>query len=156
MIACLARQVPHLWAERWAQDDAYVSFRYARNLVRGHGLVYNVGEPVEGYTQLPLDRPRGRTARRSAPTIRCSFMHVVSLVLWWASYALLLVRSPSRCGPRACGRRRSALLPLALHWSFNMWFFSGMETPLVTFLTIAAVSAASPSTRAAIAGHCWR
>jgi hypothetical protein len=33
-----------------------------------------------------------------------------------------------------------ALLPLALHWSFNMWFFSGMETPLVTFLTIAAVT----------------
>ncbi len=32
------------------QEDAYISFRYARNLVRGHGLVYNVGERVEGYT----------------------------------------------------------------------------------------------------------
>jgi hypothetical protein len=31
-------------------DDAYISFRYARNLVDGHGLVYNLGEPVEGYT----------------------------------------------------------------------------------------------------------
>lgn len=31
-------------------DDSYISFRYARNLVRGHGLVYNVGERVEGYT----------------------------------------------------------------------------------------------------------
>lgn len=31
-------------------DDAYISFRYARNLSRGLGLVYNVGERVEGYT----------------------------------------------------------------------------------------------------------
>ncbi|MFN9785996.1 MAG: hypothetical protein ACK57N_05405 [Planctomycetia bacterium] len=35
-------------------DDAYISFRYARNLVEGLGLVYNPGEtpPVEGYTNL--------------------------------------------------------------------------------------------------------
>ena len=34
----------------WVGDDAFISFRYARNLVDGHGLVYNVGETVEGYT----------------------------------------------------------------------------------------------------------
>jgi hypothetical protein len=38
------------WFERWTCDDAWISFRYARNLVRGHGLVFNVGEWVEGYT----------------------------------------------------------------------------------------------------------
>lgn len=32
------------------QDDAYISFRYARNLAEGHGLVFNPGERVEGYT----------------------------------------------------------------------------------------------------------
>lgn len=32
------------------QDDAYISFRYARNLALGHGLVFNPGEWVEGYT----------------------------------------------------------------------------------------------------------
>ena len=33
------------------QDDSYISYRYARNLVEGHGLVFNAGEePVEGYT----------------------------------------------------------------------------------------------------------
>lgn len=31
-------------------DDAFISFRYARNLVRGHGLVMNPGERVEGFT----------------------------------------------------------------------------------------------------------
>ncbi|UCF68164.1 MAG: hypothetical protein JSV80_02365 [Acidobacteriota bacterium] len=32
------------------QDDAFISLRYARHLVEGQGLVYNVGERVEGYT----------------------------------------------------------------------------------------------------------
>ncbi len=35
---------------RWTTDDAFISFRYARNLVEGHGLVFNPGEYVEGYT----------------------------------------------------------------------------------------------------------
>jgi arabinofuranosyltransferase len=34
------------------QDDAFISFRYAENLVQGHGLVFNIGEWVEGYTNL--------------------------------------------------------------------------------------------------------
>jgi tetratricopeptide (TPR) repeat protein len=32
------------------QDDACISFRYAGNYLNGHGLVYNFGERVEGYT----------------------------------------------------------------------------------------------------------
>ncbi|AKT35942.1 hypothetical protein [Chondromyces crocatus] len=31
-------------------DDAYISYRYARNLAGGLGLVYNAGEHIEGYT----------------------------------------------------------------------------------------------------------
>ena len=34
----------------WQMDDAYISYRYAWNLVQGQGLVYNPGEVVEGYT----------------------------------------------------------------------------------------------------------
>jgi hypothetical protein len=33
-----------------SHDDAFISFRYVKNFVEGHGLVYNVGERVEGYT----------------------------------------------------------------------------------------------------------
>jgi len=32
------------------QDDAFISFRYARNALEGQGLVFNPGERVEGYT----------------------------------------------------------------------------------------------------------
>ena len=32
-------------------DDSFITYRYSKNLVDGHGLVWNVGEdPVEGYT----------------------------------------------------------------------------------------------------------
>ena len=32
------------------EDDRFIGFRYSRNFARGNGLVYNVGERVEGYT----------------------------------------------------------------------------------------------------------
>jgi arabinofuranosyltransferase len=32
------------------QDDAYITYRYAANYLNGHGLVYNIGERVEGFT----------------------------------------------------------------------------------------------------------
>jgi hypothetical protein len=37
-----------LWPGPWPVDDAYITFRYARNLLEGAGLVYNAGEPVLG------------------------------------------------------------------------------------------------------------
>ena len=41
----------NMWrVHRFTIDDAYISFRYARNLANGLGLVYNPGEPIEGYT----------------------------------------------------------------------------------------------------------
>ncbi|MGB3052143.1 MAG: hypothetical protein WBB42_14155 [Polyangiales bacterium] len=39
------------WSQRViAYDDAYISFRYAKNLTQGIGLVFNEGVRVEGYT----------------------------------------------------------------------------------------------------------
>ena len=49
--ASVAGLVAHcLILARYTVDDAFISFRYARNLVDGHGLVFNPGERVEGYT----------------------------------------------------------------------------------------------------------
>lgn len=39
-----------IFFSRYAVDDAYISFRYARNLAQGSGLVFNPGEHVEGFT----------------------------------------------------------------------------------------------------------
>lgn len=41
----------HFWRLLpFASEDAYITFRYARNLTRGLGLVFNPGEQVMGYT----------------------------------------------------------------------------------------------------------
>jgi hypothetical protein len=42
-----------LWLGPHPADDAYITFRYARNLAAGAGFVYNPGEPVLG-TSTPL------------------------------------------------------------------------------------------------------
>jgi arabinofuranosyltransferase len=149
VIAVLAATLRSWWAARWVQDDAYVSFRYARNLVRGHGLVYNVGQPVEGYTNflwtvwsaLPL------AAGAEDPLL---FMHITSLGCWIGVYGLLLLLG-WRLASEGLWAAPLAVLPLAAHWSFNMWFFSGMETPLMALLTIAAVACV-----ASLSGGGWR
>src|SRR5204863_68876 len=42
--------VPHALLFDFVNDDAYISFRYARNLAEHGQLVFNVGERVEGFT----------------------------------------------------------------------------------------------------------
>lgn len=50
LVAVLAVGLACAWRMRWFADDAFISLHYARNWVEGHGLVYNPGERVEGYT----------------------------------------------------------------------------------------------------------
>jgi arabinofuranosyltransferase len=41
------------WTNRFVQDDAFISFRYAQHIAGGQGFVWNVGErPLEGVTNL--------------------------------------------------------------------------------------------------------
>src|SRR3954447_11331155 len=50
-LALIALGLGHLrYHAGYTLDDAYITFRYARNLVRGAGLVYNPGDYVKGYS----------------------------------------------------------------------------------------------------------
>lgn len=49
LLAALAAFAGAIWPS-WMTDDALISYRYAQNLVAGRGMVYNIGERVEGYT----------------------------------------------------------------------------------------------------------
>ena len=46
-------------------DDAFITFRYAQNLVEGLGPVYNPGERVEGYSS-PIWMLGSRSLRKVA------------------------------------------------------------------------------------------
>ena len=72
-------------------DDAFISFRYARNLLEGHGLVFNPGEYVEGYSNflwvLELAAAWGLFGVR--PEVAAPWLSVactgatLAVMLWW-------------------------------------------------------------------------
>ena len=49
LLLAVARGV-YAWRIPLAAEDAYITFRYARDFVAGHGLVFNPGEHVMGFT----------------------------------------------------------------------------------------------------------
>ena len=50
LVAAAFLLVGHVQVFDFVCDDAFISFRYAANLVEHGGLVFNVGERVEGYS----------------------------------------------------------------------------------------------------------
>lgn len=117
-------------------DDAYISFRYARNLLRGDGLVYNVGEPVEGYSNLLwvlIEAPllgAGLDLVWVMPTLSAA----CGAVLIWRVFEVLL--GPLDAGlPGAAGG--AGIVALAA--PVACWASSGLETmafALALFLCI--------------------
>ena len=79
-------------------DDAFISFRYAWNLVAGNGLVYNAGERVEGFSN-PL-----WTLLSAAPIALGAapypFMRAVSVLSLLALIAALFVAATRPDGSR--------------------------------------------------------
>lgn len=121
----------------WCIDDAYISFRYARNLARGVGLVWNPGQFVDGYTNfawvillapfeaLGLDTPL-----------------IARLVNGGCAVATVVVtmRFASRhIGPGA------AIVPgllLVLDGALGRWGQDGLETTAFTLVLLASCLAA--------------
>lgn len=50
IILCLLFPLHAFHHSGYTEEDAFISFQYARNLASGNGLVFNPGEKVEGYT----------------------------------------------------------------------------------------------------------
>jgi arabinofuranosyltransferase len=113
-------------------DDAFISFRYAANLVAGHGLVFNPGERVEGYTNflwtvllaacrwLGLDIP--------AMSVGLAFVFSLgTLVLLLALARRLLAGAPGWIVA-------APALLFGASAATTRYVLSGMETPLFVFL----------------------
>ncbi len=122
----------HALHYNYATDDAFITFRYVRNMLAGHGLVYNVGERVEGYTNflwamlIAAPTALGADIVRSAKVL--GFLSGVG--------TLVLVTAIART---YMGRIHTALLLLpaallAANGSFAMWSLGGLETVFFTFL----------------------
>ncbi len=126
----------------WMLDDAYISFRYARNLASGAGLVFNVGERVEGYTNFLWVLLCAAGIRvGAAPELIAPALSLASLV------ALVLVaRSASRfVASRGEGDAPlagvAAMTVIAATQSFALYGGNGLETVFFSlWIALAAYS----------------
>lgn len=133
-----------LWPS-WISDDAFISFRYAQNLVRGHGLVYNIGERVEGYTNFLWTVLAALVLALGRDPVFWSYVAGVILALgillltyWlarrllepaWALLAALIVATSQSLlvyTARGAGLETGLFTLLAL--SSSAWYLSGTST----------------------------
>jgi hypothetical protein len=117
-------------------DDAYITFRYARNLIAGQGFVYNPGERVLGtttplYTLLLAGLALG-TGWRDFPALAL----VVNALAGAASVGLLYALGRQLAGHRAPAAAAALLWAVA---PYSVTFAAGgMETDLTVALLLAA------------------
>ena len=140
------------WIVRFVQDDAFITYRYARNLARGEGLVFNPGERVEGYTNFLWTVMHWLPERYgwSSPV----FSQVVGIVLMVATVAVTL-----RFARRLFGSESAAFL-VALTLLANMTFLAyatgGLETMQQTLLVVSVGALLLPVTSTARANETAR
>lgn len=133
----------------WLDDDQMISMRYARNLAEGHGLVWNPGEYVEGYTNfgwtlvmaaVHLLRLPERLTPLAMTVVSCLFC----LLLFYLAARLL-----ARLEPQRLVLTLPALLICMLACTDVMfWAAAGFETVLVTVLHLCVVLRAARGTSA--------
>ena len=117
----------------WLADDSFISFRYAKNLVDGLGLVYNAGEYVEGYTNLLWTLMMAASMAAGAAPEAAS--QVLGILCWLALAGALLAWSRHRASHAGL-----AFLPLAaalvlIVEDFQVWATGGLETSLFALLS---------------------
>ena len=134
LAALVALAVWSFWAPVVQSDDAFISYRYALNLVVGHGLVFNAGEHVEGITNLlwTLMIAAGMALGAGGEVLGHWFGVVFAAATIVASYAYAAALLPQRA------RWLALLAPIGMLASnaFVAWTTSGLETPFFVFLVV--------------------
>ena len=161
LVAAAFLLVGHVQVFDFVCDDAFISFRYAANLVEHGELVFNVGERVEGYSNflwtvamalllwLDLDPVPGSQVAGLAASL--------GTLAVTAAFHRRLDRPGSR---RTSGWDALAPLLLASSSAFACWTSGGLETALFTLLlTLASMTLWAArhdgETRAAGWGGVW-
>ena len=119
----------------FVKDDAYISFRYAHNLVTGHGLVFNMGERLEGYTNFLWVLVLAPFEALGWDLFQVC--EVLGSVLGLTCLALTVRMTSWVHGPSAAGSELWGAFWLSTSSSFVLWAKAGLEQPLSTLLPIA-------------------
>lgn len=122
------------WTVLFLCDDAFISFRYARHLAEGHGLVWNLGERVEGYTNFLWTALLGGLCWLGFDIPKMALLgNVAAFVV-----ALLLVDAAVRGASPRAPVVPFAVVALAGSRAFTTFASSGLETMPAAALVIAA------------------
>ena len=115
-------------------DDAYITFRYARNLLAGVGFVYNPGEHVLG-TTTPLYTVLMATAARMSGSQDYPWLALFVNALADAATCVLLAIVGERFSGRASVGIAASLLWAVAPMSVT-FAIGGMETSIFIFLLV--------------------
>jgi arabinofuranosyltransferase len=132
-------------------DDAFIAFRFVRNVVDGYGPVFNVGERVEGYTSFlwVMELAAIWAATGLRPEWVAPSLGLVWTVVAGAGLLALAAQSPAR-------PRRVVMLLAVAWWAMNrsvwVWTTSGLEERQFTALFTWAVVLLARGTPAGLAG----
>lgn len=137
------------WQTAFMCDDAFISFRYAQNFAEGHGLVWNKGEWVEGYTNFLWTASLGLLARLGADIPQAAlFGCLASFVV-----ALLGVATAVRRAAPRPPVLPFAAVALAGMVPFHTFATSGLETmPAAALVVLGMVASTLPRRGALLAG----
>ncbi len=141
-----------VWRYAWVMDDGFIYARYADNAVLTRvGLVYNLGEYVEGYSS-PLWMLWLLIPRALGLTFWHIWLGTGLLCFAWTGW--LLVRLDRRLAPPESADARARVnLPLAFLaacYGVTCFYTSGLESPFVQLVAVAyALLLVDPRDRAA-------
>lgn len=122
------------WRLLWLADDAFFAFRYAENFARGNGLVFNLGERVEGYTDFLWVVLLGALAWAGVDIPWASVVLSLSAVV---GVLLLATRLANRlAAPRTKVIVSFAALLSAANYIMANYGTSGLETMLGAFFVL--------------------
>ena len=122
------------------QDDAYITFRYAANFLSGHGLVFNTGERVEGYTNF-LWVMLMALFKGVFGIEYLTFSKVVGVITGSAIFFLLYFLLKHHFEKTPIPLHISLVVVLLGNLSIAYWSIAGLETSAFTCMVLAAVIA---------------
>lgn len=145
LLLIIAIFVVHALSMNFTQDDAFISYRYIKNFINGHGLVFNPGERVEGYTNFLWIILLSIFVKFGSDIIVVSKIlgiasGCIALFLLYRISILILQRGKKSTKP-AKGWF-FALFPsllLASNTAFAYWSISGLETAFFVMAVLLSV-----------------
>jgi hypothetical protein len=117
-------------------DDVMVSMRYGRNLAEGHGLVWNPGERVEGYSNFLWTVIAGAAHLLPVADAKMSLFVIAISFLLLAATLYLALRMARVFAPSSYAVAPLLLITLITCNDVLSWAVWGFETALLSFLVM--------------------